>query len=287
VDQTTLTNWTRALLPKRLARRKKSVPTMDEGNRDDLPPHELVRLQALVSGKGVAETKLGVVFSPEQQARLRQLVEKRRAGEPLQYLEGSVPFGPVEIAVDSRVLIPRPETEYLYELVADLEPPPDVIVDLCTGSGALALAMKYRFPRARVTGTDRSPEALAVAAFNGQRLGLEVEWREGGLFDALPSELKGRVQLLTANPPYIAEKDWQTLPKDVRKEPRMALVAGPTGREVVEQILERLDMWVAVEGSAWIEIGEDQGEVLRANYPVEVFADLAGKDRFLVWRHDR
>ncbi|CAN5749191.1 putative protein N(5)-glutamine methyltransferase [soil metagenome] len=220
------------------------------------------RLRAIASNEGV----------------LLALVEARLAGEPLQYLEGNVQFGPVEVLVDRRVLIPRPETENLFDLVSKAAVAPEVIVDLCTGSGALALAFKTVFPTARVIGADISPDALAVARSNGS----EVEWLEGDLFFALGPDLRGEIDLLVANPPYVSEAEWDILPADVKREPRSALVAGPAGTEMVERILGELDSWLAPGGEAWIEIGEKQGW-LAGEYPVEVVEDQYGVDRYLRW----
>ncbi|HSL26962.1 MAG TPA: HemK/PrmC family methyltransferase, partial [Acidimicrobiia bacterium] len=191
-------------------------------------------------------------------------------------------FGPVEVMVDRRVLIPRPETEFLYELVGKGAAAPGVIVDLCTGSGALALALKHHFPAARVIGTDLSGEALDVAARNGVHNQLEVEWRRGDLFAALPAGVRGRVDLVVANPPYIAAGDWDSLPTDVRHEPYGALVAGPAGTEVVERIIGEVGDWLSPAGQAWVEVGDRQAEVLAGRYEVEVVPDQYGLPRFLV-----
>ncbi|MGI8518397.1 MAG: N5-glutamine methyltransferase family protein [Acidimicrobiia bacterium] len=206
------------------------------------------------------------------------LIEARLAGEPLQYLEGNVQFGPVEVLVDRRVLIPRPETEHLFDLVSKSVVGPSLIVDLCTGSGPLALALKAVFPTARVIGADISPDALEVARSNGSG----VEWLEGDLFSALGPDVRGEIDLLVANPPYVSEAEWDSLPADVKREPRSALVAGPAGTELVQRILGELDSWLAPSGEAWIEIGEKQGW-MAGEYPVELIQDQYGVDRYLRW----
>ena len=115
--------------------------------------------------------------------------------------------------------------------------PGTVIVDLCTGSGALALALKSCFPAAQVHATDISQEALSLAAENAARLGLDVALHNGDLFDALPSDLRDRIDLLVTNPPYVAEGEWTGLPVEIRDhEPRGALVAGQSGFDVIERI---------------------------------------------------
>jgi release factor glutamine methyltransferase len=256
-----------------------------------LPEHERLRLLEAATGRRRAALAADPRLSPAERERFDALAARRTAGEPLQYLEGSIPFGPVEVSVDRRALIPRPETEQLFELaVAALEDagPGTVIVDLCTGSGALALALKHAFPAARVFGTDIDPGALALASSNAAAAGLEVTLLEGDLFAALPERLRGRIDLLVANPPYVSEAEWDALPAEVRDhEPRRALVAGPSGTEVVERIAEEAYWWLGVGGYTICEIGETQGErALEAfgAFDRAIRHDLNGRDRFVVAR---
>lgn len=234
-----------------------------------LPPHEMTRLEA--------------VAGPDRP--LEELVARREAGEPLQYIEGTAAFGPLELMVDERVLIPRPETEGLYELAARMVRNPKVIVDLCTGSGAVALAIKHRFPAATVFATDISEDALAVAKANKEKTGLDVTLGHGDLFDPLPERLVGEVDLIVANPPYVAETQFSFLPADVRREPREALVAGRTGLEVIQRIADSAAKWLRPGGVLVCEIGEKQG--VSATSSVRdlssvVRQDLSGRDRYLV-----
>lgn len=246
-----------------------------------LPPHEAVRLLSLATGSGPGEVRAGIEVAESAVGRFAELVERRLGGEPLQYLEGEVAFGPVVVAVDRRVLIPRPETEYLYEMAVNMVASPKVVVDLCTGSGALALAFKQRFPQARVVGSDLSADALVVASGNGRGLGLRVEWRLGDLWAAMPGELAGQIDLVVANPPYVSALEWEDLPVDVRREPRMALVAGTLGTEVVDRLLADLPSWLAPGGVALVEVGETQAHALAARWPVEVLLDQFRRPRFL------
>lgn len=235
----------------------------------EIPPHELERLRA-VAGKD---------------RTLESLVERRLNGEPLQYIEGSAAFGSLEIFVDERVLVPRPETEGLFELASRMVRNPAIVVDLCTGSGALALALKHRFPAAAVFGTDISPDAIDVASYNRHRLGLEVYFVEGDLFDPLPASLYGEVDLLVANPPYVREDEFDRLPVDVKREPRVALVAGPTGLEVIAAIGDTAVDWLRPGGVIAVEVGETQGPDAARMFkklPAVVRPDLVGRDRYVV-----
>jgi release factor glutamine methyltransferase len=156
-----------------------------------------------------------------------------------------------------------------------------VIVDLCCGSGALALALKRRFPVARVVGTDISTAALELAQANATRNQLDVEWKAGYLFGAVPDEVRGRIDLLVANPPYVANSDWDNLPVDVRWEPRIALLAGDRGTEVIEAILDDLARWMSPGGIAWIEVGDGQAPMLTGSHPVTAIEDQYGVPRYL------
>lgn len=234
-----------------------------------LPAHEMKRLRAVTDGE----------------AGLNALVERRLAGEPLQYLEGTAAFGPFDLLVDSRVLIPRPETEQLWEVAVGLAEAPEVVVDLCTGSGAMAIALSTSFPNSRVFGTDLSSDALDVARANGIALDSAVEWCAGDLFAALPSRLKGRIDLLVSNPPYVAEHEYVELPEDVKREPKAALVSGPTGLEVYERIAKEIGRWLAPGGRFALEIGETQAAgIVRvfAEFAPVVRQDLNRRDRFVI-----
>ncbi len=234
-----------------------------------LPEHELRRLRALA----------------EDEDAIDQLITRRLDGEPLQYIEGTTQFGPLELDVDSRVLIPRPETETLFELAVRMVRLPDVIVDLCTGSGALALALKSRFPAASVFATDISAEAIQVAAANVVKTGQYVHLSQGDLFDALPRSLEGEVDLMVANPPYVKESDFKDLPEDVRREPKVALVSGPSGLEIIERIGASAAKWLRPGGVVICEIGEKQGIAAISSFhgiPVVVRTDQTGRDRYVV-----
>jgi release factor glutamine methyltransferase len=244
-----------------------------------------------VTGRPRAALTRDPRLAPAEQARLDELVSRRLSGEPLQYLEGRVPFGPIDVAVDRRVLVPRPETEQVWEAAVGClgqAGPGTVIVDVGTGSGVLALALKHAFGAARVIGIDLSPDALELARTNAADAGLEVEFLCGDLFEPLDAALRGRVDLVVSNPPYLAETEWPELPPDVRDhEPYGALVSGPEGTEVIARIATEARWWLGVGGWVVCEIGETQGPDalgLFGDYECEVRPDLTGRDRILVAR---
>ncbi|GBE25953.1 release factor glutamine methyltransferase [bacterium BMS3Bbin02] len=252
-----------------------------------LPDHELVRLVTNVSGASRLDVLRGFELSQDQWRNLDDLVRRRLAGVPLQYLEGTVQFGPLELLCDNRALIPRPETEYLWErVVARLhDRPTDVIVDLCTGSGCLALALKHAIPEAVVYGADSDPGALSLARENVAYTALDVQLFEGDLFEALPGELRGQIDVLVINPPYLTEREFAALAVEVRDhDPRAALVAGETGLEMYSRIATTWIGWMRPGGLLALEIGETQGREVAEMFAAmssEVLPDLSGRDRFL------
>ena len=229
--------------------------------------------------------------------RLEDLIERRLRGEPLQYVLGRWPFRTLELIVDRRVLIPRPETERVVEValgeLASMGPGARRVVDLGTGSGAIALSVAAECEDAEVWATDRDSEALAVAGANLERGGLSrVSLVHGDWWSALPDCLRGSVDLMVSNPPYISSGEMATLDATVRDwEPRTALEAGPTGLEAIEQILHQANDWLRPGGGAVLEISPEQadpaGRLARdAGFTrTRVERDLAGRDRVLVARN--
>ena len=238
-------------------------------SEQQIPQHELSRLEAIAG--------------PSKP--LEDLVARRLGGEPLQYIEGSAAFGPLDLLVDERVLVPRPETEGLFEIASKMVRNPEVIVDLCTGSGALALALKQEFPQAAVFATDISEEAIEVAMENRHRNRLDIYLAQGDLFDPLPASILGEVDLLVSNPPYVAEREFDSLPDDVKREPRIALVAGRSGLEAIQRIGASAAQWLRPGGVLVCEIGEKQGVSASSSFqdlPTVVRQDLSGRDRYVV-----
>lgn len=221
-----------------------------------------------------------------------ELVARRVAGEPLQYVVARWGFRTLELYVDRRVLVPRPETEMVLEYALKAVPAPVLAVDLGTGSGAIALSIAVEVPGALVWATDASADALAVARANLSGLGKpaqRVRVVEGDWYGALPPELRGRVDLIVSNPPYVAAHE--KLPAEVIDwEPRRALIAGPTGLEAIETVVGGAREWLAVGGALVVEIAPHQAGAARelaasAGFAdVSIEKDLTGRDRVLVAR---
>jgi release factor glutamine methyltransferase len=232
-------------------------------------------------------------------AAAERMVERRLAGEPLQYVLGGWGFRSLDLFVDPRVLIPRPETEVVVgRALAELDrivgdspetDDPVQVVDLGTGSGAIALSIASERTRAQVWATDASADALAVARSNLAGVGRaarRVRLSEGSWFDALPHSLRGAVHLVVSNPPYVAADE--VLPAEVADwEPRDALVAGQNGTEALEAIVEGAADWLRPGGAVVAELAPHQAEVVehlavRAGLVgVRTFPDLAGRARVL------
>jgi release factor glutamine methyltransferase len=229
----------------------------------------------------------------------RQLVARRAAGEPLQYVLGRWGFRELDLFVDRRVLIPRPETEQVVEValgeLRELRGDDLVIVDLGTGSGAIALSLAAEGEKGAVWATDHSADALAVARANlagmAGRAATRVRLAEGSWWNALPEDLRGRVSLAVSNPPYVSSEEMAGLPQVVADwEPHDALEAGPTGLEAIEAIVAGSCGWLARPASLVMEIAPHQAPAVTALArsagftSVRVEADLAGRERALVAR---
>ena len=274
----------------------------DVGRRRELRDWATRELAAAgcVSARAEADWLLEEAVDEES---LRAMVARRVAGEPLQYVIGWAPFGPLRLVVGPGVFVPRPETEGLADRAATRlrsrpEPPGGsgeprggarvrpIAVDVCTGSGAIACFLAAEVPGARVLATELDPGALAWARRNADRYGVEL--LAGDLDEPLPAALAGRVDVLCANVPYVPSGAIATLPTDVRDhEPRLALDGGPDGLDVLRRLVARAGRWLAPDGGLLCEIGEDQAEtgvaLLTAAGLVEVAVhpDLVGRDRIL------
>jgi release factor glutamine methyltransferase len=219
-----------------------------------------------------------------------QMVRRRVRREPVAYIMGRKGFRRIELLVDHRVLIPRPETELLVEVALEMEP--SYVLDVGTGSGAIALAVADEVPSSHVVATDTSFDAVRVAQSNAERLGLadRVDVVLRGV-DSLGGTGGGMCDLLLANLPYVSESEWEGLEPEIQEyEPRDALVAGPTGLEVIEALVTELTSMEARPAAIVLEIGAGQADtvtelVRNAGYgEVEIRRDLAGLDRAVVGR---
>ncbi len=222
---------------------------------------------------------------PHRASTLRARMARLERGEPLAYITRQREFFSLSLCVSPAVLIPRPETELIVERSLALARPPRRALDIGTGSGAIACALARHTP-ATVTATDLSSPALRVCRRNVRALKLDgrVQAVRADLFPARPK----RFDLIVANPPYLAEGEWQALDERVRRwEPRAALVAGATGFETIERILARAPHHLEGGGTILIEFGYGQSERMvelarRAGFDsVSVHADLAGIPRVL------
>lgn len=227
---------------------------------------------------------------------LHLMLERRERGEPLQYVLGCWAFRTLELVVDERVLIPRPETEVLAGMALDevRRLGARLAVDLGTGSGAIALAMVVEQPGLEVWATDASAAALAVARANLAGLGrpaTRVRLAEGDWFRALPTDLAGHVGVVVSNPPYVADHEVPELPDEVRDwEPHQALVSGPAGLEDIERIVVEAPSWLTRPGALLVEMAPHQVHhaqraALTAGFrSATIWPDLSGRDRILLAR---
>lgn len=227
------------------------------------------------------------ILTREQEQRLSSLLFSRASREPLQYLLGEQCFFGLDFLVDSRALIPRPETEILCEIAlhflkARTTPAPQVL-DLCTGSGAIAITLKHECPSSDVTATDLSPEALSLAQENAARLGASVQFLQGDLFAPIGNK---RYDLIASNPPYIESETCKTLQPEVLREPPMALDGGVDGLTFYRAIARQAANHLLPGGLLCMEIGDTQGQAVCALLQAEntytlpiIHQDLQGKDR--------
>jgi len=226
-------------------------------------------------------------------ASFEEMLDRRLGGEPIQYVLGHWAFRRLDLTIDRRVLIPRPETELIVDLALRkiaaraIERP--VVVDLGTGSGAIGLSIAAEHAKAEVIATDVSSGAIAVARANIAglgRAGARVRIHEGSWFEAIPESHRGEIDVVVSNPPYIGEDE--ILPRSVIDwEPADALVAGPRGIECVEHLLVEARRWLAPGGAIILEMASDQTPAaaelasLAGYVDVVIEADLTRRPRFV------
>jgi len=248
---------------------------------------ESPRLEAeLLLGHALGMTRIQMIVKSEdiptqgELHRFRELVRRRRNSEPTAYLLGRREFYGIQFRVDKRVLVPRPDTESLVEVAIECTRPRNAhgrALDLCTGSGCVAIAFAKHRPGWSVTGVDISADALSVAEDNALRVGtiLSLAWVHGDLFDALPRQ---RFELITANPPYVPSSVCLTLDPVVRNfEPQLALDGGDDGLDISRRIVNGAPEWLEPGGVLAIEIGHDQADRVRTMFVDCGFEDVSGR----------
>jgi len=247
------------------------------------------RLDAeLLLADAIGTTRTQLHLAPERELTLQEsdrfaeLLRRRRAREPVAYVLGRRAFRYIELTIDERVLVPRPESEGLVEVGLRL-PTGARVVDVGTGSGAIALALKHERPDLEVLGTDVSADALEVARGNARALQLDVTFVQGDLLDAVPGELDA----VLSNPPYVAKRDLPTLQPEVTAEPDVAVFGGLDGFEIVRRLVPaalRRAPLVAIE--VGMGMAQTVGGMLReaGAASIEVRRDLAGIERVVVGR---
>jgi release factor glutamine methyltransferase len=240
-------------------------------------------------------TRFEEPLDPEALGRFRGLLKSRGRRVPVEYLTGRVEFMGLELAVDPRVLIPRPETEILVERAVEIltQSPRPRMLDLGTGSGCVAVAIAARLPGAKVVATDRSLGAIAVARANAERHGVarRIGFRTGDLYEALGAE-DGPFDLIASNPPYVSPAASESLEPEIREhEPAEALFTSGDPLEVVREIVRGAPDWLAPGGHLLVEIGAGSGPGARGLVAatfglelVEIARDLAGIERVVVAR---
>jgi len=229
------------------------------------------------------------LLKAKEWSEYKALIERRAGHEPLQYLLGKQEFMGLVFYVDERVLIPRPETELLVEKALELKreiaKPRPAILDLCTGSGAIAIAIKYYWPEAQVTGADISSDALAVARMNARNIGADVRFCLSDCFDGL----RGAWDVIVTNPPYVSAEEYRKLQPEIYYEPKLALLGGVDGLDFYRKLAAEGRTYLAPGGVMLMEIGAGQGPVVcrllqGAGFRTELYQDFAGRDRVVLAR---
>ncbi|MBR6766906.1 MAG: peptide chain release factor N(5)-glutamine methyltransferase [Clostridia bacterium] len=252
-----------------------------------------------IDARWIAEDVLGMSFtelkfegdkflSPAQLSTLNAALERRRNGEPVQYILENADFMGLKFYVDKRVLIPRQDTETLVEAAVAALIPMNAprVLDMCTGSGAIGLSIKSLVPGARVTLTDISKDALDVARINAKSLGTEASFRHGDLYEAVEREF---FDLIASNPPYIPRNELADLQREVQHEPMLALDGGMDGLDLYRRIAQGASAHLNPGGYIYLEvgIGEAKDVLTLINENINcaesgVIKDLCGIDR-VVW----
>lgn len=236
-------------------------------------------------------SKLEILLNPAQElssaaeARLRAAALRRCRREPLQYITGKACFRNLELKVTPDVLIPRPETELLVDEIIRELPPGGTLLDIGTGSGAIAVSAADERRDIRVTAVDISPQALEVAKENARRAGVEICFLQSDLFSALEGK---RFDYIAANLPYVTDEEYLTLAPEVREhEPRLALTAPESGFALIRKTAEKLKDHLTPAGKAGFELDPQQAARLQklltdSGFAARILKDLTGRERFVL-----
>ena len=226
-------------------------------------------------------------ISAEQEVELEVLIARAEQGEPIQYIIGHVDFRGLEIQCDPRALIPRSETELLVDTILESDLKLSKIIDVCTGTGCIGLVLAHELPDAEVIAVDISPEALALAKENSERLGLSEKFQtlENNLLEGVEAN---SLDVVVSNPPYIFSKVWKKLDASVKEfEPQLALDGGEEGMDLIIPLVEQAAKVLKPGGGLFLEIGFDQGEAVfqcleKSGFQnIQIIQDYAGLDRIV------
>jgi release factor glutamine methyltransferase len=233
-------------------------------------------------------------LSEQQEADYQGVILRRAEHEPLQYILKRQEFMGLSFCIDHRVLIPRADSELLVEKWLGLvrseerheQDPLIKVVDLCTGSGALAISMAHYYPKAEVVGTDLSQDALDVARENAVRLGVSVQWRQGDFVKPILGE---RWDYIITNPPYVSAEEYCQCAQEIFREPSMAFLGGQDGLDFYRILAEETRSLLSPQGKLLMEIGWNQADAVceifqMKGFETQVFPDLAGHDRVIIAR---
>ncbi|MEZ4744734.1 MAG: peptide chain release factor N(5)-glutamine methyltransferase [Calditrichia bacterium] len=230
------------------------------------------------------------ILTPDERAAFREFVKRRAAREPVQYILGETEFYGFPIKVTPDVLIPRPETELLVDFTVDYfrtnQDIPQVIMDIGTGSGCIAIALAKRLVDASVSAVDISEAALAVAKTNAVLNDADIHFHHAD-FLKMDNLSDKKFSVIVSNPPYVAETDWPGVQPEVRNfEPKTALLAGKDGLDFYRQLIPQLKNWLSPNGAVFLEVGYNQalevkGFLDEANFSTEIKKDYHNIDRIV------
>lgn len=279
--------------------------------KEEIDPREARLLLAFVLQIRKEEIWKKTEISAEEWEKYQDVVKRRMHGEPFAYITGHQEFMKLDFEVNNAVLIPREDTEILVEEVIQIGEKMKKewertgrfliegnlnrnlqILDLCTGSGCIAVSLAKYLKKAEVTAIDISEKALEVAKKNAKTHGVKVKFLLSNLWEGLEAS-STKYDIIVSNPPYISTKVIDSLQKEVKKEPRLALDGGVTGLDFYDSILEKAPSYLTEQGVVALEIGYDQGEavkeIMRKNgfHEIEVRKDFGGNDRVVIGKIDR